>query len=92
MTMRVVIMLSWYKRINFMVQVTALREENYLFFDEILLMIWQLRQKIITDVSQEVKHLSNFFNKHIHEPSLSPNRTFPFVTALGVELGLGDWD
>ena len=29
-------------------------------------MIWQLRHKIITDLSQEVKHLSNFFNKHIH--------------------------
>ena len=31
------------------------------------LMIWQPKHKIITDVSQEVKHLSNFFNERIHE-------------------------
>lgn len=34
------------------------------------LMIWQLRQQIITDVSQKVKHLSNFFNGRIHKLSI----------------------
>ena len=34
-------------------------------------MIWQLRQQIITDVSQKVKHLSNFFNvRRIHKLSI----------------------
>ena len=33
-------------------------------------MIWQQRQQIITDVSQKVKHLSNFFNGRIHKLSI----------------------
>ena len=34
-------------------------------------MIWQLRPKIITDVGQEVKDLSNFFNRRIHKLSIA---------------------
>ena len=50
-----------------------------------LLMIWQPRHKIITDVSQEVKHLSNFFNERIHEYRYEENSEIrlPFANVGG---------
>ena len=45
-------------------------------------MIWQQRQQIITDVSQKVKHLSNFFNGRIHKLSIMLEQFSQYVQKI----------